>query len=205
MITTVKAGLRAQFVFMSASAAVLQVGVTPATAQDCNRFGKPSFEAVRTVQIGERTLTGRAFVTPDREREELVDGAKTMVRITDPTGVTLFDPAAKSGVFIPKPPAPAQAPAKGDTNTRLAEAVEGDRHIVTISSKGPNGWIDVVRVVCRADGVMMERDIPTVVNKVTHTAKMRHSDVVIKPLDPTLFKAPDDIKLSQPAPPTKTK
>jgi hypothetical protein len=166
---------------------------TAAAANECREFGGPSYSATRTADILGKTITSKVYVSGDREREEMTDGGKTIIRIREPKGMTAFDETSKSGIFIPAPAMPKKS--EKDPNTRVEKEKRGDTHAITIQRKKGEGWVDVVGVVCRSDGVLVERTFP-VVDKGKHgQGVVRHTNIQLEPIGPERFEVPADVKI----------
>jgi hypothetical protein len=172
----------------------LALAGSAAAANECREFGSPSYSATRTADILGKTITSKVYVSGDREREEMTDGGKTIIRIREPKGMTAFDEISKSGIFIPAPAMTKKS--EKDPNTRIEKEKRGDTHAVIIQRKKGEGWIDVVSVVCRPDGVLVERTFPIAAKDKEGRGVVRHTNITIEQQSPDLFKVPADVSIT---------
>ena len=168
----------------------------PGQRNPCEKLGKPSFTATRTVELPGRTMTAKVYVKADKEREDTTSPDGVTVRIMTPERVIIFNPAKNSGVSIPQVrPDPAKAPKKDDPNIRLVEERNGDNSISKLQAKQGDVWVDMLRFVCRPDGVLVEREFPMEFNGKVVRARSRLSDIELKEVPEDVFAVPSTVKI----------
>lgn len=162
----------------------------------CEKLGKPSFTATRTVEMPGRTITAKVYVKADREREETTTPDGVTVRITSPERVIIYNPAKNTGVAIPQlKPDPAKAPKKDDANIRIVDEKSGENSISKLQTKQGATWVDMLRFVCRPDGVMLEREFPMQLDGKVARAKSRLSDIELKDIPDAMFEVPASVRI----------
>jgi len=165
-----------------------------ADAQECREFGTPSYQATREIEMMGKTVTSKVYIAGDREREEVEQSGRTMIRIRDPQGTVAFDETSKSGVRMPAPSVPKQVSEK-DPNVRVQKDRKGDVHTTTIQRKQGEAWVDFITVVCRTDGVLLERSFPAIIDGKPGRSVTRHTDIKIEPVGPELFQVPSHVNI----------
>ncbi len=180
---------------------VLATGPPALAAPDCKAHGTASYQATRTVEVDGRSMSGTVYVSGDLERDETTgpDG-KPAIHLKSPQRVVIFSPQTKTGVMM-KPPAQRPDAPKSDATTQVERKSDGGMHTTTIKKRIGEQWVQVYRSVCRADGVLLERDFPFPLKDKMGTARMRHTAIEVKAIDAAMFQPPADVKLSEPPPP----
>ena len=171
------------------------ISTSGAAAQECKEFGKPSYVATRIVDIGGQKISSKVFLADDKEREDLKAGDRTIVRLRVGRSMTVFDDVSKTGksTVVGAPgPSPVK---KGDPNVRDTKEKSGDTQVNTIQIKDGDKWIDLIKVTCRLDGVVLEKEFPVDLQGKPGRAKLRHSDIELKELPADTFEVPKGIKI----------
>lgn len=164
-------------------------------ANECREFGTPSYSAVRTTQIGPKTIVSKVFVIGDKEREEASFADRIVVHIRTADALTTFDEATNTGVRVKV--IPARPPVdKGDPNMRLVKSREGDSETIAIQVREGGAWNDLIKVTCRLDGVLLEREYPTVLPGAKRgRIKVVQTEIQLEALSPALLEVPKHVKI----------
>jgi hypothetical protein len=137
----------------------------------CAEFGKPTYSADRTIQSA--------------------GGEKTV----------MFDMKRRAGIWFPAPPVGSTSKLKDDPNFNVEKATAADRTTLAFNARQDGKWTRVMTIVCRNDGVELERDFTLLVNNKVVPAKFVHTNIVVKALPPETFAVPPDVKLEEAKPP----
>jgi hypothetical protein len=170
----------------------------PSQGSACEKFGKPSFTALRNTKIpGGPTIEATVYVTPDKQREDTRTPTGLTTRIVTSDRVIIFDAAKKSGVSFAAPRMSPDAPKikKDDPTVRLLDEKVAENMVVRLQTKRGEAWVDMLRVVCRADGVELERQFPLEIQGKVLQATSQTSQVEIKDIPAATFEVPAGIKI----------
>jgi hypothetical protein len=163
----------------------------------CVKFGKLSYTAARTLQVGAETIHSKVYVMGDSERQEMVKGNRVEVWIMTPTEFVIFDTAAKRGIRTPTPAAPAKPPAADSLRVREQDS-EGNKHLLIEAIDKPGKWIAVDDITCRPDGALLARKYRVPVDGKLIEATMTQNILSVGDVDKSLFTPPPDIQFQQP-------
>jgi len=183
--------------FASAVAAATSFGAAAALADnECSKFGKPSYEADRTVSIGGQVTRSRVYVSGGTERAEIDHNGRTEIIILTPTEFISFDPVAKMGfrrrLAGGKPPA-AQA-----GSIRVREEQAGANRRLILEGRSDSGeWTIINQVVCRSDGALLSKDSSVPINGAMVPTSMSQSIRPAGAMDRSLFVPPSDIRFQR--------
>lgn len=188
--------------------AMVAAGGSAAQAQSavvdlCKAQGSPSYTAIRTVVTGDKTIKSRVYIAKGMEREDTKFGDEMTVRISLPDKVVIFNPDKKTGVAFNVPTArPGNPPPKpDDKNFRKQTSQSGDEHTTSLQTRQNETWVDMIKVVCRTDGVVLRREFPVELKGKLVRAVVAHSEIEVRALEPSIFEAPKDVQLAAPPPP----
>lgn len=171
---------------------LLAASFVPAlAATECAKFGKPSYEADRSVSIDGQVTRSRVYVSGDMEREEIDRGGLTEVIIIGNGQFISFLPEAKRGVrhaigAARKPPA-------GSIRTR-EEPVAGGTRLILEARNAAGEWTIVNDVTCRSDGAVLSKVSMVPINGAMVRTSMSQSIRSSGAIGPSLFKPPADIR-----------
>lgn len=165
-----------------------------ASAQECKDFGTPSYTATRNVDIGGNKITAKVSISGENEREDVKGGDRIVTTLRMGRSVTVYDNVSKTGrsFQIQVPSAP---PKLDEANQRKFIEKDGDTQTNTIQVKDGENWIDLIKVVCRSDGVLLAREFPVDLQGKPGRVKLRHSDIEVKPLPAETFVVPKGFKI----------
>jgi hypothetical protein len=162
----------------------------------CPGQGTPTYTASRTVTSPGQTIKAKVFVSKGIEREETQQGGDTIVRITTPAKTVIFNTSKKTGVSMKPPaiPAPKVKPS-ANADVRFQSSTQNGETTTTMQAQKEGTWVDVQKVVCRADGALLRREFFLNVQGKPVPATLIQSDIEVATFDQAVFSVPNDVKI----------
>jgi hypothetical protein len=178
--------------------ASVAISIQPAFALgECAKFGRPSYTADRTVDIGGQTIRSKVFVTPQVEREELTVSGRQEVHLSTGRSQTTYNLETNTGI-VQTAPAPPPKPAKD--KVRIREEDQGGSKVLTLELIDDQGnWRQIGQTTCRPDGAVLAKTFILTLPGSSDivTGRMTQNITATGPLDPGLFKVPAQVKIKR--------
>ncbi len=165
-------------------------------ANECAKFGNPTYEADRHVQIGGESFRSRVYVAGDLEREELSRGGRTEVIILARGEVITFDPQAKIGTRRSVGAAPKPRTESGSIRAREEDA-GGNKRLLLEARNDSGGWTVINEVVCRSDGAVLSKKSSIPINGAMVATSMSQQVRSAGGIDRSMFSPPGDIRFQR--------
>jgi len=188
--------LRRDITWVAAMAAAILGSSAAFADNECSKFGKPSYEADRTVSIGGQVTRSRVYVSGGSEREEIDRNGRTEIIIKTPREFISFDPVAKvgfrRGLAGGKPPAP-----PAGTIRAREEQVGSNKRLILEGRSDAGEWKVLNQVLCSPEGALLSKDATIPINGAMVSTSMSQTIRPAGAIDRSLFVPPKDIRFQR--------